>query len=586
MKTSAVLNKLLHVPFEDEIAAQRARALLILTLSMWIVDVWVMVQSIVAGFRWDYVILNLIALLVFAAIFWFTRRGHRWPNYVFLVFLTVFIPYAFREGLGSPAVLAFAIPIVVAPLIAVSWSAIPVAAAETVFLYLFSLQDNVAFNYMGVALVGVLGLVSWLSSSNLERALQRVRNTAQALTEANLELETGRVLLEDHSRELERRTSYLEATTRVARGIALELELNELLNRVVHLISERFGFYHAAVFLLDPTAEWAILQAASSPGGQQMLARGYRLRIGKPSPVNYVIEHGVARISLNVDDDEMLFDKVDLPETRSAMTLPLRARGETLGALDVQSDERGVFTDEDAAVLQSLADQIAVAISNARLFAQLQRSLEAQRRVYGELSRDAWVQLLRERPDLGYRSTERGVIRIEGDALRPGALKALKMGSLVEGDVAEDAERIPLVVPIKSPAGQIIGTIDTYKPASKGEWTEDERALLSEVSERLGSALESAQFYYESQRRAAREQLTREISGEMRQSIDMEAILRAAVTSLGQALGAPKTYIRLMLGQEHSDVEEPDRVTGIPSAFPPGMIDASGQNQGDEQSEP
>ena len=72
----------------------------------------------------------------------------------------------------------------------------------------------------------------------------------------------------------------------------------------------------------------------------------------------------------------------------------------------------------------------------------------------------------------------------------------------------------------------------------------------------------------------------------MRQSMDMEAILRAAVTSLGQALGAPKTYIRLMLGQEHDDVEGAGRATEMPSVFPPDIIDASGQNQGDEQSEP
>ena len=91
------------------------------------------------------------------------------------------------------------------------------------------------------------------------------------------------------------------------------------------------------------------------------------------------------------------------------------------------------FTDEDATVLQSLADQIAVAISNARLFAQLQRSLETQRQVFGDLSREAWARLLRERPDLGYRSTERGVIRIKGGEPKPEALKALKMGALVEG---------------------------------------------------------------------------------------------------------------------------------------------------------
>ncbi len=175
------------------------------------------------------------------------------------------------------------------------------------------------------------------------------------------------------------------------------------------LISERFGFYHTGIFLLDPAREWAILQAASSKGGQRMLARGHRLRVGEVGIVGYATAYNLPRIALDVGEDAVYFDNPDLPETRSEIALPLRARGEVIGALDVQSREPDAFSDEDVTALQTLADQVAVAISNARLFQQAQESLEAQRRAYGELSHQAWRDLLRGRPNLGFLRNRQGI---------------------------------------------------------------------------------------------------------------------------------------------------------------------------------
>ena len=226
------------------------------------------------------------------------------------------------------------------------------------------------------------------------------------LVEQSRQLEEARATLEvrvaERTLDLSRRASYLEATAQVAQEAASLLDVDDLLSRVVFLVSEQFGFYHTGIFMLDATAKWAVLRAASSEGGQHMLARGHRLPVGT-GIVGYAVSQGEYRIALDVGLDAVFFDNPDLPDTRSEMALPLQSRGEIIGALDVQSLEPEAFTAEDVAVLQTLADQVAMAISNARLYAQAQESLEAERRAYAELSQRAWSEMVKGRRQSGYR---------------------------------------------------------------------------------------------------------------------------------------------------------------------------------------
>ena len=176
--------------------------------------------------------------------------------------------------------------------------------------------------------------------------------------------------------ETQRRAVQLAVASEVARDAIATLDVDQLLDETVRLISERFGFYHAGVFLVDEEHEHAVLRAASSEGGRRMLARGHKLAVGKVGMVGYVTDTGEPRIALDVVEDAMHFVSPDLPETRSEMTLPLRVRGEVIGALDVQSTDEAAFTDEDVAVLQTMADQLANAIENARLFAEIEQTAE------------------------------------------------------------------------------------------------------------------------------------------------------------------------------------------------------------------
>ncbi|MBN1873481.1 MAG: GAF domain-containing protein [Anaerolineae bacterium] len=376
------------------------------------------------------------------------------------------------------------------------------------------------------------------------------RRLTQALEASQSSLERR---VEERTHDLERRARYLQATTEVARDATMLTEdLQALFQRVVMLVSEQFGFYHAGIFLLDSTGEWAELQAASSEGGQRMLARNHRLRVGAQGTVGFVTAQGEARIALDVGEDAVFFDNPDLPDTRSALTLPLRIRDEVIGALDVQSAMASAFTQEDADVLQALADQVAVAISNARLFQQVQASVEAERRARGELSRQAWLELLRAQPELGFLGDTDGVMPVSAAEWDEESRMALTTGTSVKGAAVPGGEGGALAIPIRS-RGQVVGVIDAHLPEDEGAWTPEQESLLEALSQQMSTALESAQLYRETQRRAAREQWTREITEEMRRSVDMEEILRTAVSSLGQALGAPRTYIRLTLGEESTE---------------------------------
>ena len=176
----------------------------------------------------------------------------------------------------------------------------------------------------------------------------------------------------ERTRDLERRSVQVQAAATVARDATSAQELDDLLNNAVNLVRKRFGFYHAGLFLLDEEREYAILKAATGEAGRQMLERQHKLKVGEVGVVGYATGTGQPRIALDVDADAMHFKNPLLPKTRSEMALPLKVNDQVIGALDVQSTQGAAFDDEDAAVLQTMADQLAVAIERLKQTADLQ----------------------------------------------------------------------------------------------------------------------------------------------------------------------------------------------------------------------
>lgn len=193
----------------------------------------------------------------------------------------------------------------------------------------------------------------------------------------------------ERTQDLARRADQLQVASEVAKDASEVRDVNRLLNDTVRQISERFGYYHAGVFLVDEDEEFAVLQAASSTGGQRMLEREHKLAVGKVGLVGYVTGTGKPRIALDVGEDAVHFANPDLPDTRSEIALPLMTGNQIIGALDVQSIEEDAFDEEDVVALQTMADQLAIAIENTRLLAR-QTELAQDRRkaidVYRQLT--------------------------------------------------------------------------------------------------------------------------------------------------------------------------------------------------------
>jgi len=163
------------------------------------------------------------------------------------------------------------------------------------------------------------------------------------------------------------RTNEIRFAAEVARDATAIQDIEKLLDEAVNLISERFGYYHTAVFLLDEDQEYARLRAASSEGGKRMLRRGHILPVGKTGIVGNVTDQGTMRVAQDVSQDIEYYANPDLPNTKSELSLPLTVSGNVIGALDVQSQQLNAFSEGDILILQIVADQLAVAIENARL---------------------------------------------------------------------------------------------------------------------------------------------------------------------------------------------------------------------------
>lgn len=176
-----------------------------------------------------------------------------------------------------------------------------------------------------------------------------------------------------------RRAALLQAGAVVSRNITSILDLDDLLNSTVDIICKEYGFYYAGIFLVDNTPDeagkrWAVLRAGYGEAGRELIRRGHKLEIGGNSMIGAATGLNEARIALDVDAEKVWYPNPVLPKTRSEMALPLIIKGKAIGALSVQSEQEAAFSEDDISSLQMMADQLAVAINNARLLQDLEKA--------------------------------------------------------------------------------------------------------------------------------------------------------------------------------------------------------------------
>ena len=190
---------------------------------------------------------------------------------------------------------------------------------------------------------------------------------------------------------LTKRTIQLQTASEVSSAATSILELDVLLSKVVELICSHFDYYYVGIFLADEKHEIAVLRAATGETGQVMLNYQHSLPIGNSSMIGWCVANNQARIALDVGEDAVRFKNPILPLTRSELALPLRARGDVIGAMTIQSDRAAAFTEADITALQTMTDQVANAIETARLFDDRSRLIKELEAKNAELERFSYT---------------------------------------------------------------------------------------------------------------------------------------------------------------------------------------------------
>jgi GAF domain-containing protein/HAMP domain-containing protein len=375
------------------------------------------------------------------------------------------------------------------------------------------------------------------------RMTSALRTTLHDLEQRNAERASD---LERVSREMTYRATQLQTVTEVARAIASVQDPDILLQQVTQLISERFKFYHVGIFLLDRKAEYAILQAANSEGGRRMLERGHRLKVGQEGIVGYVAQQGRPRVALNVGEDAVYFDNPDLPYTRSELAIPLKAAEKVTGVLDVQSMEQSAFTDDDINLLSTLADQVAVAIENVRLYTETRKALAELETTHRQYLQERWTRLVDERREKGYEYSYGKIRTITGSENVEGSNgQQIKSSQIILGEslnISESSlDEDKIIAPI-TVRGQLIGSLQLEKEHPSRRWSEEDLHLIRAVADQVGQALENSRLLEETQRRAEREQLVSEITTKLRASNDPQVILQTAMNELREALRTKRAH--------------------------------------------
>ena len=369
-----------------------------------------------------------------------------------------------------------------------------------------------------VSMIIAIGLHTFQDEfSKTQRAARQTLNT---LREERASLEAR---VEERTFGLTRKTEQLRATSYIARKTAEVQDLATLLTTVTHLVTDQFGFYHTGIFLLNENGNQVVLQAASSEGGQRMVERGHSLTIGMQGIVGFVAAQKKPRIALDVGADAVFFNNPDLPLTRSELALPLLIRNKVLGVLDIQSDRPQAFSLDDIDVLQTLSDQIAIAIENARLLDETQAAIMQLEALSSVRTQEAWTEKLRDQ--------ERAF------TYTPLGLRAEKL-SLNKNN----AMSVPIIL-----RGQKIGNISISRKG-EGKWSKLDEGLLAEVASQVGLAVDNIRLLEEATQRARQEQTVGKLAAQFSQSLDLDTLLQTAARELGQLPDVSE--VSVFLGQQ------------------------------------
>lgn len=353
------------------------------------------------------------------------------------------------------------------------------------------------------------------------------------------------------------RLSLAQITTQVAQRIARRASLQEVLDKTVEEVILSYPLiYHAQVFLIDEDTRQAKLVASTGEVGRLMLERKHQLGVGTKSVIGQVTARDAALIArVGLDDSSIHRRNEFLPETAAEAAFPLRLADRVIGALDLQSKHRDAFEQEDIPIFQSLADHIAIAIDNARLYEETRRQIEENQRLAERarqtaeeierlnrrLTGQAWNEYLSRQSEAPALTMNFG----EGTPIPESPWTETLQQAVRQNQTVQDqaANRRVVAVPLRV-RGQVIGAME-FELDEQNPLLPEDLSLLEEVSEQFGLAAETNRLFESSQRIAQREALVNEIATRLQTTNSVEMTLTTAARSLKDVLKAERVAIRL-----------------------------------------
>lgn len=375
-----------------------------------------------------------------------------------------------------------------------------------------------------------------------------------------------RQTLQGLEQQVASRTERLEIVATLGERLSSILKLEDLLTEVVNQIQDRFGYYHAHIYLLDEQRQDLLVAAGTGVAGAEMKAEGHHISLhALTSLVARAARSGeIVRVD-NVRQTPDWLPNPLLPDTYSEMAVPIMLEGKVVGVLDVQENQIAGLDEGDAALLRSLANHVAVAINNARLFEEVQTALAEARELQRRYIEQAWSKesvaqrssgrvqfslgesttlnefILAKAREQAMKQKEPAVIAIDEPEQPVEAENTVRAAA--PSNSLDSGKYSVLVAPI-SLGESTIGNLQLHDVDPNRAWTENDLALISAVIDQVAQTAENLRLLNETQERASRERLIGQVSDKLRRAPDMQALMKIATSEIARVLNPRRAFIR------------------------------------------
>ncbi len=343
------------------------------------------------------------------------------------------------------------------------------------------------------------------------------------------------------------RTQGLEAVAGLSERLSAILSVNELSAGIVNQIQEEFGYYYAHIYLIDDSGKRLVMAEGTGLAGSEMKAAGHSISLeAQTSLVARAARTGqIVRVD-NVREAEDWLANPLLPDTHSEMAIPIILESKVVGVFDVQEDQVAAFDDGDETLLRILAGQVAVAIRNARLFEQIERTLDQTRAAQERYTIEAWEkvqqgsaenQYLYARPDAAPLNESKQQLM---DGVFWQTINQKQLVTIPIDDKQADLVATPITL-----NNQTIGAIQIHPDNHQQSWSDEDMTLIQAVLDQFAQTAENLRLFDETRQNAARQKLLADVGDRLRRANNMESLMKTGLEEISKVLGARRALVRL-----------------------------------------